>query len=568
MTSLVCNQAIVSIENMSWTHGQVSAHDGLRGATVDQADFKQWGNNMCVSKVLVVGAGPTGLTMALELARRGVEVRVIDRAPQPNVETRALGVQARTLELFERTGIARDLLTQGLKAKRFNVFSEGRQILTANFEHLPTAYPFLLMVPQNEVEGILTRHLAEYGVMVERERTLTDLTARPQKCIVKIEDSAGQVETGEYEWVIGADGAHSSVRKLLEIGFVGAAFDEAFAVADLRIDWERPADEFFAFLERGRFAAFFPMPGGWHRVAIAQPPWLQSGRSQSELRVDELQAAIDATVPGGPEIVEVRQAGRFRINQRRAAAHRINRVFLAGDAAHIHSVIGAQGMNTGIQDAFNLGWKLAEVIQGRADPELLDSYEAERSPVAARLVKATRRVTRLTLIGHPLGTAARRNIAPRFLGLSSTQRRLTRAISQLDLSYHDDSATSGSDQVRVGDRAPNASISTDGNEAMLHDQLHPTRFTLIAFGMERLPTNKAASENALASLIDEMPAGSAVARIPSETEAGRTYGIDGPTFVLVRPDGYVAARGSATDITNFIYLFRRQEQAETRKTSR
>ncbi len=486
-------------------------------------------------EVLVVGAGPTGLTTALELARRGIGVRIIDRAATPNTQTRALGVQARTLELFARTGVTDELLARGLRADRFNIFSEGRRILRADFSGLPTEYPFLLMVPQNEVEEVLMAALARFGVTVEREVELTALTPSIDGVTATVTYGERPADARTYPWIIGADGAHSTVRSLLGVGFLGSAFDEHFAVADLRVDWDRPPTEFFAFLNRGRFAAFFPMLGGWHRVAIARPAG-EEGWERGSVPTEDLQAAVDRIVPGRPQILEVRESGRFRINQRRAAAHRAGRVFLAGDAAHIHSVIGAQGMNTGIQDAVNLAWKLADVIHGQADPGLLDSYEAERAPVAARLVKGTRAVTRMTLLRNPIALAARRTVAPRILGRPHTQRALTRAVSQLDVSYHDARGAAPAGRAAVGDRAPDA----DAGGRRLHELLDPVDFTLLEFGTDTAATTDLA-----------LPGSAAIVRVPDASAASAAYGITGPTLVLVRPDGYIAARGGAEEIRRY-----------------
>ncbi|MCV7278357.1 FAD-dependent oxidoreductase [Mycolicibacterium flavescens] len=474
--------------------------------------------------VLIVGAGPTGLTAALELARRGVRVRVVDAAAGPNTETRALGVQARTLELFEKPGVTPDLLPRGLQARVFNVFSENRQILRADFSVLPSPYPFLLMVPQNEVQEVLTDKLAALGTHIERQVEAVGLTQTADHVDVELRHPDGETETATATWVIGADGAHSTVRRHLGLRFLGSSFEENFAVADLRIDWNLPGDEFYAFLNRGRFVAYFPMLHGWHRIAVAQP---QRPTPTGEVTQAELQRAVDVCAPAGATITEIRQAGRFRINQRRVESHSAGRVYLVGDAAHIHSVVGAQGMNTGIQDAFNLSWKLAAVVHGQADPELLKSYAAERAPVARRLVTGTRRVTRMTLLRNPVSTAARRTIAPRVLGRPPVRRTLMRAISQIDVSYHDGSGSAPDGRAEVGDRAPDVQFTgPDGQPTRLFDLLDDQRHTLLVIGDAA-----------------DVPDRVRVVQV-SDPAVAAAYGLDTGGCVLIRPDGYIADRAS------------------------
>ncbi len=454
-------------------------------------------------------------------------------------------MQARTLELFERHGTTEALLAHGLRADRFNVFSEGRQILRADFRGLPTSYPFLLMIPQNEVEEIVAGRLAGLGVDVERRTTLNSVAQVAGHVVVVLSHGDGRAETATFDWVVGADGAHSTVRQALGIEFLGSSFEENFAVADLRIDWANPHEEFFAFLNRGRFAAFFPMLGGWHRVAIAQPT--TTGEvSDRRITIPELQQSIADSVPGRAIIEEVRQAGLFRINQRRAASHRRGNVFLVGDAAHIHSVVGAQGMNTGIQDAFNLGWKLAEVVRGSADPYILDTYADERAPVAARLVKGTRRVTRMTLLKGRVTTGVRRLIAPRVLGRAPVQTALTRAISQIDVSYHDSRAASPPDRAAVGDRAPDAATTSDRDAACVHDLLHPAGYTLLSFDE---PTDRVRA--ALNSHSERVH----VVALRRGSPAARAYQVTGPTLILVRPDGYIAERGDLKAVRSHLERF-------------
>ncbi|GJJ17512.1 MULTISPECIES: FAD-dependent monooxygenase [Mycolicibacterium] len=460
------------------------------------------------TEVLVVGAGPTGLTMAVEVARRGVAVRVIDAAAAPTTETRALGVQPRTLELFERLDLAEAAVAGGVAVSEFNVFSEGKRFLHLDIHDLATPHPYLLMLPQPDVEALLAARLADLGVTVERGVELSTLTQSPRDVRVSLRHPSGRIEHADAEWVVGCDGAHSTVRHQLGVPFVGAAFEENFAVADVRMDWALPYDVFYSFLNRGRFVAYFPMPGDLHRLTIAYRP----GQSPSgDVTFDELQSAVDRCAPAGARVTEITHAARFRINQRKVARHSVARVFLAGDAAHVHSVVGGQGMNTGIQDAFNLGWKLAAVAHGHAEPALLDSYAAERSPVAHRLVKGTRRATRMTLLGNPIAAAGRRHIAPHITASAPVQRNLKRALTQLDVSYRDGTGGTTDTRPAVGDRFPRV------------DVLHPAKYTLLHSGPE--PVGLRAAIRPYAELIE-------VTHDPTN--------LSGPGLTLVRPDGYLA----------------------------
>ncbi|MBE1583792.1 FAD-dependent monooxygenase [Nonomuraea angiospora] len=468
--------------------------------------------------VLIVGAGPTGLTMAVELARRHIDVRVIDALPAPTTETRALGVQPRTLELFDRLELTEATIAAGVPVADFHIFSENKQFLDLSVSRLDTPYPYLLMAPQPRVEEVLTRRLLDYGVKVEREVELTALSQGPGEVQAELLHGDGTTEQAHVPWLIGCDGAHSTVRHRLGVPFVGEAFEENFAVADGRVDWPVPYDVFHAFLNKGRFVAYFPMPGGMHRITIAYPP---GHVPQGEVTFEEVRSAVAVCSPPGTRLVEILESGRFRINQRKVARHSVDRVFLAGDAAHVHSVVGGQGMNTGIQDAFNLGWKLAAVVQGRAPAGLLDTYAAERSPVAARLVKGTRRATRMTLLSNPIATAARRILAPHITPLPAVQKPLSRALTQLDVSYRDGSGGSNDDRLAVGDRFPEIGLQ------------HPWKHTLLVFGMEP-PTLRSVLGD-LDDLID--------VRLISDARTRERCGIQDDGLVLVRPDGYLALLG-------------------------
>jgi 2-polyprenyl-6-methoxyphenol hydroxylase-like FAD-dependent oxidoreductase len=299
--------------------------------------------------VLIVGAGPTGLTMAHELARDGIQCRLIDKAPHRAMESRAIAIHARTIETFDLMGLADAFLSAGHRISGVNVYGESGRIAHAAFGILETRYPFVLGAPQDETERILEDRLARDGVRVERNTELISLTQRESSVSARLRN-AGRVEEVETDWLLGCDGAHSPVREQLGISFSGATYPEHFVLADVKVAGDLDHAEAQVWLQCEGALAFFPLPQDrWRLFIINSPPdWHgEPGLAQCQTLVDE--RGLDRLRLGDPRWTAV-----FRIHRREAARFRKDRVFLLGDAAHIHSPIGGQGMNMGIQDAFNL----------------------------------------------------------------------------------------------------------------------------------------------------------------------------------------------------------------------
>ncbi len=304
--------------------------------------------------VLVVGAGPTGLAMAVELTRMGVRCRVIDKAPEPSKTSKALAVQARTLEYFDRIGIADAAVAAGRPIHGVNVFRERQRGCSHELRRgLPSRFHYALILPQSETERLLTGRLAGLGVSAERGVELTGFTqdgAGVEAVLRRPE--GGAEERLRVRWLIGCDGPHSTVRHLLGVPFAGRAFEEAWSLADLHVESGLPDDEVSVFLHRGDILAFFPMkPEKQFRLVIQRR---DVADPSPEPTAAEFQQAIADYGPKDTHVSDPIWMSRFQISQRQAADYRRGDVFLAGDASHIHSPVGGQGMNTGIQDACNL----------------------------------------------------------------------------------------------------------------------------------------------------------------------------------------------------------------------
>jgi 2-polyprenyl-6-methoxyphenol hydroxylase-like FAD-dependent oxidoreductase len=360
-----------------------------------------------MAEVLVVGAGPVGLTLACELARHGARCRIIDRLPSPSPYCRAIGVTPRTLEVWEDMGVAREMIDAGLWIGGLRSVVQGRPPVdaVAGYSFLPYAQ---LRLPQYETERVLTRHLNRHGIAVERGVALAALSQDGDHVAVRLAGADGSVEQVDFRYVVGCDGAHSTVRHALGIAFEGEPMPMTFMLGDVRIAWDLPYGMALRALRPKEdappdlfIAVPLPEPGRYRVSMIAPNALVPEGGGtghgvQAEMQGPELrhlQAVADDLLPGRPVLADLRWSSLFRISVRLAERYRVGRAFIAGDAAHIHPPTGGQGMNTGIQDAYNLAWKLALVLDSAAPETLLDSYEAERRPVGAEVVARTRAAT-------------------------------------------------------------------------------------------------------------------------------------------------------------------------------
>ena len=362
-------------------------------------------------QVLVVGAGPVGLTMAAELARYGVGVRIVDKAAQRTDKSKALVLWSRTLELLDRMGCGASFVEAGRKVREADIISGGATIARVNFDGLKTPHPYALMLPQSETERLMEQHLNALGVEVERRVELIRFVADEDAVTAFLRRPDGGEETVDVDWMIGCDGAHSIVRHGLGMEFEGDTMLSHFILADLHLAGGPPLDEIKTYWHEAGPLVIFPIgPGRYRVVADAGEP--KAGEPTPDPTLEEVQSLLDQRGPAGVKASDPVWLSGFTINERKVADYRAGRVFLAGDAAHVHSPAGGQGMNTGMQDAINLAWKLALVCRGVASPEpLLGSYSAERSEVGREVLANAGRLTTIALMRGAVAQSIRNHLA-------------------------------------------------------------------------------------------------------------------------------------------------------------
>ena len=415
-------------------------------------------------EVLIAGAGPTGLVLALWLARLGIRIRIIDKNPYPAAHSRALAVQARTLEFYQQLGFANELVEHGHKVSGLNLWVSGRRVAHAPFADIGrglSPFPFPLIYPQDEHEPLLIRHLAELGVTVERPTELLSFTESPtatdKPITARLRLADGSEQTCRCAFLAGCDGARSIVRQSLNIGFPGGEYTHLFYVADVQAAGTVADGELHVALDDTDFLAIFPLDDSGRIRLVGTIRDEQAEQAHDELSWNDVSKRVLHWI--NVDIQRVNWFSTYRVHHRVAEHFRSGRVFLLGDAAHIHSPVGGQGMNTGIGDAVNLSWKLANVLRNRAPATILDTFEPERIAFARRLVATTDQAFTAVTSDSDLARLVRLQIVPRILPalLSSdvSRRFLFRTVSQIGVNYRASNLSEGrTGKLHAGDRLP------------------------------------------------------------------------------------------------------------------
>lgn len=386
--------------------------------------------------VLIVGAGPVGLTLAIELARYGVTIRIVDKAAERTDKSKALVLWSRTLELLDRQqGGSAPFVTAGFKALAVNfVADDGKLMGHVSMEAVQSPYPYGLMLPQSDTERLLEERLRNLGVLIEREIEVTGLSNGENGVEAVLRHSDGHEETVSADWLIGCDGAHSVVRHTLGSKFAGETLQSDWILADVLMrGYPFPDTETSVYWHQDGAFVIFPISPGRYRVLADLP--LTAGKHPPTPTLEQAQEIITRRGPPGLIAHDPIWLAGFRINGRKVADYRSGRIFLLGDAAHVHSPAGGQGMNTGMQDAFNLAWKLALVIRGVCGDQLLDSYSAERSYVGDQVLKDAGRLTTIGTLKNPVGQSIRNLVAHFMLGVRPVQHAFANSMTEVAIGY-------------------------------------------------------------------------------------------------------------------------------------
>lgn len=430
-------------------------------------------------RVLIVGCGPTGLMLALQLTRYGIDYRIIDKYPAPLELSKSAALHARTLELYRAVGCADRILDEGQEVDILDLRTRYRDRIRVDFSVLEdTRHPFIIDLPQYRTEHIMLDRLAELGATLDREVVLEDLDQHDDGVTVRLRRPGTEAaETATYDWVIGCDGANSTVRGMVGQEFKGASYAEPWVLCDAQIDWPLPRNEMTFSSDSQGILGVFPLPGD-KRYRIAYTQHRDATGELVEPCVQDMRTAMTRAGIDG-DVIEASDFWQFRLDHRQVDEYRVGRVFLGGDAAHVHTPFGGQGMNLGLGDAYNLGWKLAHHLTGRAAPHLLDSYHTERHAIAREVVASTHLGASAMLLRQ--GPRARaRDVLMHTLGRPARVRvTAARRLSQLSHSYRAHHVPWRS--LDVGDRLPDLSFFDGFHQdyRRLYDSVDTLRQTVI-----------------------------------------------------------------------------------------
>lgn len=504
---------------------------------------------MSKTDVLIIGAGPTGLLMACQLAMRNIAFRIIDKTEDHTTQSRALVIHARSLEIFQQMGIVGQAPKQGKIAKAANLLFNGKRKLRLEFSDIGTDltdFPFLLILEQSKTEKILNDFLQEFRKRVERNTELIEFTQHSNTITANLQNKHGEQEQVEAKWLVGADGAHSIVREKLGIPFLGKTYQNSLFVLDCEVNLSFPPDEMYLSFSEETFAGFFPMTNGRCRIIGLVP---EEFAGSEEITFEQINKSFSQQTQLNITLQNPQWISKYLSHHRVVSTFHKGRCFLAGDAAHIHSPVGAQGMNTGLQDAYNLAWKLALVIEGKATESLLDTYHQERIEIAKRLVKTTDRAFHFVTSENRLLKASRlqafplvaKLVLPIAQKLSFIKRIAFTRISEIGLHYRNsilskqDSVSSFSHtSLQPGDRVP--------YNFLRREFTHGISFHLLIFSTGTIP-------ELISTAFKEvcLPFGDLIkiTHVPFNKETKEIYqqfGIKKEGIYLIRPDSYIAYR--------------------------
>jgi 2-polyprenyl-6-methoxyphenol hydroxylase-like FAD-dependent oxidoreductase len=510
--------------------------------------------------VIVVGAGPVGLVAGCELARRGIRVRVIEKLAQPTDQSRAVAVHARSLDMFDRMGIVDEILSTGIKAIAMQLYAGHSRLFRVPLGDVDSAFPFTLNTAQTETERVLNERLQSLGVTVERGVELVALRQDAQDGAaveLTLQHENGTTEQTSASWVIGADGAHSTVRRLDGTKLAGSFEGERFLLGDVDAEHSLDLDSMHTFFSPDGPVIVLPLLDGRMRF-LAEVHDAPGTPMNTHPTQEELQAVIDRRI-GGIRLVRSHWLTSFEIHHARVPAYRWGRVFLAGDAAHIHSPAGGQGMNTGMQDVFNLAWKLAAVLRGDAGDTLLDSYEAERLPVAQSVISFTNLLTKVgTLSGMPRRI---RNVAIRMVShVPAARRAMAERAEEVNITYRNSPIAVGrpprNAKVVAGDHVPHVLDEAVQKQLGAVCGAQNTGHTVVTVAAGQVaPAAGEGQRQVLVTADDTAVAGyHDIIADPNGVVAQR-FGLKNGGRVVIRPDGYIGAVASLDDATTVADYF-------------
>jgi 2-polyprenyl-6-methoxyphenol hydroxylase-like FAD-dependent oxidoreductase len=514
---------------------------------------------MADTEVLIVGAGPTGLVLALWLTRLGVSVRIIDRTAEPGTTSRALAVQARTLELYRQVGLADTVVEAGVKVAAGNFWVGGARTARLPLGQMGeglSPFPFALIYPQDAHERLLIERLDALRVFVERRTELIRFEQHPEGVRAVLKRPDGSEETCEVAYLAGCDGAHSTVREALGTGFPGGTYSGLFYVADVDADGPAADGEIHVDFEEADFLAVFPLKGPG-RLRLVGPVSWEPTPEHRELTFDDVGERAIRNLK--LMIARVNWFSTYHVHHRVATRFRQGRAFLLGDAAHVHSPVGGQGMNTGIGDAMNLAWKLAAVLKGGAPDNLLATYEPERIGFAGRLVATTDRfftlVTKQGAVARFVRTRLVPLITPLLFRLAAVRRFAFRTVSQIGVNYRNSPLSVGTaGSIRGGDRLPWVqSGGREGQSADNFEALESLQWQVHCYGEASEAVHAVCAARGLALHV-----------FPWQP-AMRRAGLRRNSLYLIRPDGYVGFADPTGDVSAIERYLQKHKFAEGRK---